>query len=38
MAGRKMKTRHGWIAILLPASVLHLGIGLVCDLDFENVA
>jgi hypothetical protein len=27
MAGRKMKTRHGLIAILLPAIVLHLGIG-----------
>jgi hypothetical protein len=38
MAGRKMKTRHGLIAILLPAIVLHLGIGLVCDPDFEKVS
>jgi hypothetical protein len=38
MAGRKMKTRHGLIAMLRPAIVLHPGIGLVCDLDFENVA
>jgi hypothetical protein len=37
MAGRKMKTRHGLIAILLPAIVLPLGIGLVCDPDIENV-
>jgi hypothetical protein len=37
MAGRKMKTRHGLIAILLPAIVLHPGIGLVCDPDIENV-
>jgi hypothetical protein len=37
MAGRKMKTRHGLIAMLRPAIVLHLGIGLVCDPDFENV-
>jgi hypothetical protein len=29
MAGRKMKTRHGLIAILLPDIVLHPGIGLV---------
>jgi hypothetical protein len=33
-----MKTRHGLIAILLPAIVLHLGIGLVCDSDFEDVS
>jgi hypothetical protein len=38
MAGRKMKTRHGLIAILQPAIVLHLGIGLVCDPDFETVS
>jgi hypothetical protein len=38
MAGRKMKTRQGVIAMLLPASVLHLGIGLVCDPDFEHVS
>jgi hypothetical protein len=37
MVGRKMKTRHGLIAMLRPAIVLHLGIGLVCDPDFENV-
>jgi hypothetical protein len=35
MAGRKMKTRHGLIAILLGAIV---GIGLVCDPDVENVS
>jgi hypothetical protein len=29
MASRKMKTRDGVIAMLLPAIVLHLGIGLV---------
>jgi hypothetical protein len=32
-----MKTRHGLIAMLRPAIVLHPGIGLVCDPDFENV-
>jgi hypothetical protein len=36
MAGRKMKTRDGLIANLLPAIVLHLGIGQVCDPDFEK--
>jgi hypothetical protein len=38
MDGRKMKTRHGLIAMLLPAMVVHLGIGLVCDPDFEHVS
>jgi predicted nucleic acid-binding protein len=33
-----MKTRLGLIAFLLAAIVLHLGIGLVCDPDFENVS
>jgi hypothetical protein len=33
-----MKTRQGLIAILLPTSVLHLGIGLVFDPDFEHVS